>query len=58
MIPSTFQLVLNESVEAQTWEVAKEFGEDAWKGNFSSFGAAHSLLPGYGYSAGICGAPR
>ena len=57
-ITSTFQVILNESVEAQTWEVAKEFGEDAWAEDFSSFGAAHSLLPGDGYNAGICGAPR
>jgi hypothetical protein len=55
-ITSTFQVIANESVEAQTWDVAKEFGEDAWHENFSSFGAAHSLLPGHGYNTGVCGA--
>jgi hypothetical protein len=57
-ITSTFQIISNESVEAQTWDVAKEFGEDAWAEDFSSFGAAHSLLLGHGYNAGICGASR
>jgi hypothetical protein len=57
-ITSAFQVISNESVEAQAWEVAKEFGEDAWAENFSSFGAAHSLLPGHGYNSGVCGASR
>jgi hypothetical protein len=57
-ITSAFQVISNESVEAQTWDVAKEFGEDAWTENFSSFGVAHSLLPRDGYNSGICGASR
>jgi Lipase (class 3) len=57
-ITSTFQVISNESVEAQIWDVAKEFGEDAWTENFSSFAAAHSLLPGNGYNSGVCGTAR
>ncbi len=54
-ITSAFQVISNESVEAQTWDVAKEFGEDVWAENFSSFAAAHSLAPGFGYNSGVCG---
>ena len=57
-ITSAFQVIPNETIEAQTWDVAKEFGEDAWAEDFSSFGAAHSLLPGDGYNSGVCGLQR
>src|SRR5262245_32831802 len=56
--PDSLLDISNESVEAQTWDVAKEFGEDVWTENFSSFAAAHSLAPGLGYNSGLCGAPR
>jgi hypothetical protein len=42
-------------VEAQIWDVVKEFGEDLWAEDFSSFANAHSLLPGNGYNSGVCG---
>lgn len=54
-ITSAFQVISNETVEAQIWDVTKEFGEDCWSEDFSSFGVAHSLLPGNGYNSGICG---
>jgi len=42
-------IIANESVEAQTWDVAKELGEDFWDSDFSSFAAAHTISPGGGY---------
>jgi hypothetical protein len=54
-VTSTHQVISNETVEAQIWDVTKEFGEDLWTEDFSSFGVAHSLLPGNGYNSGICG---
>ncbi|MGB8772113.1 MAG: lipase family protein [Candidatus Korobacteraceae bacterium] len=54
-ITSSFQVISNETVEAQIWDVVEEFGEDLWSEDFSSFGDAHSLLPGKGYNSGVCG---
>jgi sigma54-dependent transcription regulator len=54
-ITSSFQVISNETVEAQIWDVVKEFGEDLWAEDFSSFANAHSLLPGNGYNSGVCG---
>jgi len=54
-VTSTFQVIANESVASQTLDVVKEFADDFLKQNFSSFGDAHSLLPGRGYNSGICG---
>lgn len=53
-ITESFQVISNESDAAQVWDVTKEFGEDAWHENFSSFGVAHSLAPGNGYNSGVC----
>ncbi len=54
-ITSTHQVISDEIVELQVWDVVKEFGEDLWAEDFSSFAEAHSLLPGYGYNSGVCG---
>jgi hypothetical protein len=54
-ITSSFQVISNETVEAQIWDVVKEFGEDLWAEDFSSFANAHSLLPGNRYNSGVCG---
>ena len=54
-ITSSFQVISNETVEAQIWDVVKEFGEDLWSEDFSSFANAHSLLPANGYNSGVCG---
>jgi pimeloyl-ACP methyl ester carboxylesterase len=39
----------DEPIESQVWDVVKEFGEDIWDENFSSFAAAHTISPGGGY---------
>ncbi len=57
-ITSDFHVITNEMVEAQTWDVVKEFGEDLWDEDFTSFANAHTLLPGDGYNTGICGPTR
>jgi Lipase (class 3) len=54
-ITSTFQVISNESLAQQTLDVVAEFVEDLVKHDFSSFGDAHTLLPGYGYNSGVCG---
>jgi hypothetical protein len=54
-ITNTFQVISNESVNQQTLDVVAEFVEDLVQHNFSSFGRAHSLLPGNGYNSGVCG---
>ena len=55
-ITSSFQVITNESLDAQIWDVVKEFGEDLLKANFFSFVRAHILNPGNGYNSGVCGA--
>lgn len=42
-------IISNESIDAQVWDVVKECGEDLLHVDFSSFGAAHTIHPGYGY---------
>ncbi|HMD48127.1 MAG TPA: lipase family protein [Bryobacteraceae bacterium] len=42
-------IISNEPVEAQTWDVVRELGEDIWDRDFSSFLAAHTINPGGGY---------
>jgi hypothetical protein len=54
-VTSDYKVITDETVEAQIWDVTKEFGEDCWSEDFSSFGVAHSLLPSNGYNSGICG---
>jgi hypothetical protein len=54
-ITSTFQVISNESVDQQTLDVVGEFVTDILQRDFSSFGNAHSLLPGKGYNSGVCG---
>jgi len=54
-VTKTFQVIANEDVALQTADVALEFVEDLVKRDFSSFGDAHSLLPGKGYNCGVCG---
>jgi hypothetical protein len=54
-ITRTFQVISNESVDQQTLDVVTEFVADLLQQNFSSFGRAHSLLPGNGYNSGVCG---
>jgi hypothetical protein len=53
-ITSSFEVISNETVEAQIWDVTKEFGEDLWDEDFASFAVAHSLAPGNGYNSGVC----
>jgi hypothetical protein len=52
-VTSSFQLVPNYSVETQTFDVVWEFGSDTYHRDFSSFLAAHSLAPGYGYNSAL-----
>jgi|SRR5271165_6434132 len=54
-VTKDFKLISGESLLAQELDMAEEFIEDFAKRNFSSFGDAHSLRPGYGYNSGICG---
>lgn len=54
-ITSDFRVISDEDIVAQRLDVAAEFVEDLLSKNFSSFGDAHSLLPGKGYNSGICG---
>jgi hypothetical protein len=54
-VTSDYKVISDETAEAQIWDVTKEFGEDCWNEDFSSFGVAHSLLPGNGYNSGVCG---
>ncbi len=54
-ITSSYQVILDEPIEVQIWDVAKEFGEDCLKANFWSFVNAHILAPGLGYNSGVCG---
>ena len=54
-VTSTFQVISDESVDQQTLDVVTEFVKDILLRNFSSFGHAHSLLPGEGYNSGVCG---
>lgn len=42
-------IVSNESIEAQTWDIVKEVGEDIWDLDFSTFAAAHTISPQGGY---------
>ncbi|HYL74155.1 MAG TPA: lipase family protein [Bryobacteraceae bacterium] len=42
-------IISNEQLGAQIWDVVKEFGEDTWERDFSSFVAAHTISPGGGY---------
>jgi hypothetical protein len=42
-------IIPNEPIESQIWDVTKEFGEDIWDLDFSSFAAAHTISPGGGY---------
>ena len=53
-VTSTFQVIADENVTMQTLDVVKEFMGDFLKGDFSSFGDAHSPLPGKGYNSGVC----
>jgi triacylglycerol lipase len=54
-VTKDFNVIANEDLISQKLDVAAEFVEDFIKKNFSSFGDAHSLLPGKGYNRGICG---
>ena len=54
-ITSNFMVISNEDPTAQKLDVVAEFVADLLTKNFSSFGDAHSLLPGKGYNSGICG---
>ena len=54
-VTKTFQVIANEDVALQTADVILEFMEDLMTRDFSSFGDAHSLLPGKGYNSGVCG---
>src|SRR5208337_1303495 len=54
-VTKAHQVIDNESVAEQTADVILEFVEDVMKRDFSSFGDAHSLLPGRGYNSGVCG---
>jgi hypothetical protein len=49
-VTSSFQLEANYSVDFQTLDVVAEFVKDLYNEDFSSFAAAHSLAPGYGYN--------
>jgi len=42
-------IISNEPIESQVWDVVKEFGEDLWDEDFSSFAAAHKIAPSGGY---------
>jgi hypothetical protein len=42
-------IISNEPIESQIWDVVKEFGEDIWDLDFSSFASAHTITPGGGY---------
>lgn len=42
-------IISNEPIASQIWDVVKEFGEDIWDRDFSSFAAAHTISPGGGY---------
>lgn len=53
-VTSDFRVISDETLTAQKLDVANEFVEDLLKKNFSSFGEAHTLLPGRGYNSGIC----
>ncbi len=53
-VTKDFNVIANEDLTVQKLDVAAEFIEDFIKKNFSSFGDAHSLLPGKGYHSGIC----
>jgi triacylglycerol lipase len=55
-VTSSFQVIADQSVTLQTLDVIAEVVDDFLKKNFSSFGDAHSLLPGKGYNSGVCGA--
>jgi len=53
-VTSDFTVIPNEDPNAQRLDVALELVQDLASRNFSSFGDAHSLLPGKGYNSGIC----
>jgi hypothetical protein len=52
-ITSSFQVQANYPVEIQTLNVVLEFGSDLWNEDFTSFGNAHSLAPGFGYNKAL-----
>jgi hypothetical protein len=49
-----YKTIPDEPIESQIWDVVKEFGEDIWDFNFSSFAAAHHIGCGFGYMSAVC----
>lgn len=52
-ITSSFEIVAGYPVELQTLDVFGELGYDVYYNNYSSFGDAHTLCPGYGYNSAL-----
>ncbi len=49
-----YQITPNVSLDVQVFDVLDEIGRDAFAGNFTSIGDAHTLACGYGYMHGVC----
>ena len=49
-----FQIISDEPVGKQIWDVVTELGDGIWRRNFNSFLHAHSLSCGLGYMSGVC----
>jgi hypothetical protein len=48
------QLISDEPIAKQIWDVVTEIGDDLWHANFESFVDAHSHDCGLGYMTGAC----
>jgi pimeloyl-ACP methyl ester carboxylesterase len=53
-ITSDRQVISNEPLFKQVWDVVTEIGDDIWHHNFDSFVNAHSHDCGQGYMTGAC----
>ena len=53
-ITRTRQVIADESLDKQIWDVVTEIGDDIWHQNFLSFVDAHITGCGLGYMTGTC----
>ena len=49
-----YQVIPDEPVSKQIWDVVTELGDDIWRGNFDSFLYAHTLSCKLGYMSSVC----
>lgn len=49
-----YQMIADEPIGKQIWDVVTELGDDIWHQEFNSFLDAHTVACGFGYMSGVC----